>query len=55
MLAYCQLDPWEEISVKFESKYTAMFTKGSELENVVLKMATNLPRPQIVNWSPELG
>ena len=21
MLAYCQLDPWEQISVKFESKY----------------------------------
>ena len=27
MLTYCQLDPWEQTSVKFESKYKTVFMK----------------------------
>ena len=34
MLGYCQLDPWEQTSVKFESKYKT-FVGENTIENVV--------------------
>ena len=39
MLAYCQLDPWEQTSVKFESKYK-IFIHENAFENVACEMAT---------------
>ena len=33
MLGYCQLDTWEYISVKFESKF--IFIQQNAIENVV--------------------
>ena len=41
MLSYCQLDPWEQTSVKFESKYK-IFIHENSLENVVCQMAVIL-------------
>ena len=32
MLLYCNLDPWEHISVKFESKYNIIYTQKYILE-----------------------
>ena len=38
MLVYCLLDPWEQSSVKFESKYN-FFIHENAFENVVCEMA----------------
>ena len=36
MLVYCQKEPWEQTSVKFESKYTTIALQ--KMQNVVCKM-----------------
>ena len=43
MLAYCQLDPWELISVKFYQN-TTIVIENSELEKVACKLAAILYR-----------
>ena len=47
MLAYCQLDPWEQFSVKFLSKFRH-FRSRKAVENIICKMATILSWPQCV-------
>ena len=47
MLTYCQFDLWEQISMKFGSKYKT-FHQEKAFENVC-KTATILPRHQCVN------
>ena len=39
MLAYCRLDPWQQISVKYQSKYNNFHIIKSIPENVVCKIA----------------
>ena len=51
LLDYCQLDPYEHISMKFETKYNNFIDKNA-FENAVWKMAAILSWPQCVNWSP---
>ena len=43
MLLYCQLDHWEQTSVKYKSKYKA-FIQENAFENVVCEMAVILSR-----------
>ena len=43
MLGYCQLDPLEQTSVKFQSKYK-IFTHGNASENIVCEMAAIYPK-----------
>ena len=43
MLGYCQLDPLEQTSVKFESKYKT-FIHENAFENVVWEMVDILSR-----------
>ena len=51
MLAHCQLDPLEDISVKSESKYN-IFSETEENDfNIICKLAAILPRPKCVNKS----
>ena len=45
---YCQLDPWEHISMKINQN-TAIFIEENAHENVVYEMASILSRPQCVN------
>ena len=47
MLA-CSLDFYEQISVKFTSKYSSFQRQRNALDNVVCNMATILSRPQCV-------
>ena len=47
MLTYCQLDPWEPTSVKFESKYEAFIHQNS-FENVLCEMVAILSRESLV-------
>ena len=54
LLDYCQLDPCEHISMKFETKYNNFIDKNS-FENVVWKMAAILSWPQCINWSPAVA
>ena len=49
---FCQLDPYEQASVKFESKYTT-FLSWKWIWNVVWEMAAILPRGGWV-WVDEL-
>ena len=50
MLEHCQLDPWEQTSVKFQSKFIYMcFIQQNLYENIVWKMAIVLSQPQCVN------
>ena len=48
ILEYCQLDPWEQTSVKYQSKFIHFHSRKC-IWNVVWKMAAILPRPQWVN------
>ena len=43
-LAYCQLDSWEQISVKFESEFLALLFKEIHLKMSSAKMAAILTR-----------
>ena len=43
MLGYCQLGPWEQTSVKFESIYN-FFIHENAFENIVCEMAAILSR-----------
>ena len=45
MLTHCQLDPQEQISVKFESKYEHSIEENA-IEHVVCKMSAILSVPQ---------
>ena len=47
LLDYCQLDPCEHISMKFETKYNNFIDKNA-FENAVWKMAAILSWPQCV-------
>ena len=49
-LEYCQFEPWEKISVKFEVKFI-IFIQENILENVVCEMAAILSWPQCVKRS----
>ena len=49
-MKYCQLNPKELISVKFESKYTDSRDKNS-FEYPVCNMESILFRPQCVKWN----
>ena len=42
MLAYCQLDPWEQISVKFETKFYNFHLEKMRLKLSFAKMAAIL-------------
>ena len=55
MLEYCNLNPWEQTSVKyFRNLYTVI--QENAFENVVWKMAAVLSRPQCVNdWISSTG
>ena len=46
-LEYCQLDPSEQYSVKYQSKFIHFHSRKC-IWNVVWKLATILPRPQWV-------
>ena len=46
MLGYYQLDPWEQTSVKFESKYK-LFIHENPSENIVYEMAAILSKDVI--------
>ena len=48
MLEYCQLDHWEQTSVKFKSQFN-QFVGEIAFENVVCEVAAILSRPQCVN------
>ena len=48
MFDYCQLDPWEHISMKINQN-TAIFIEENTRETVVCEMASILSRPQCVN------
>ena len=48
MLTYCRLDPQEQTSVKFYSKFKR-FHEENTFEDVVQKMAAILSRPHFVN------
>ena len=48
MLVYCQLDPREQTSVKF-NRNSNIFIPENAIENVLLKMETILCLPQFVN------
>ena len=48
MLPDCQLDPYEQKSVKFESKYKDFIHENAD-ENVVCEMAAILSRGRWVN------
>ena len=58
MLKYCQLDPWEQILVKFTRNLNISIQENA-FENAVCEIAVILPRPQCVNaslfgsWKPE--
>ena len=54
LLDYCQLDPCEHISMKFETKYNNFIDKNA-FENAVWKMAAILSWPQCFNWSPAVA
>ena len=43
MLTYCQLDPQEQTSVKFESKYKT-FIQENPVENIVCRIVAILSR-----------
>ena len=45
MVAFCSLDPWEEISVQLQEN-TTVFFHWNRNENGVCKMAAILSRPQ---------
>ena len=45
----CELDPEEQISVKFESKHNNLQWKKINLMNVICKMAAILSRPSCDN------
>ena len=49
MLAYCQLDPWELISVKFYQN-TTIVIENSELEKVACKLS-DLNKKYLNNYS----
>ena len=49
MLEYCQLDPWEQTSMKYQSKFIHFHSRKC-IWNVVWKMAAILPRPQWGKW-----
>ena len=44
MLCYCQLDPWKQTSLKFESNYKTLNSVKKALENVVCEIAAILSR-----------
>ena len=49
-MPYCQLDPYEQTSMKFQSKYMYMFFNDwNTFENVVCKILAILLKPQCVN------
>ena len=48
VVAYCQLDPRKQTSMKVESKFI-IFNQENGLENVASKMAAILSCPQYVN------
>ena len=50
MLGCCQLDPWEQISVKFNQN-TIFFIHVNASENIVYETAAILSRGQWVNGS----
>ena len=49
LLTYCQLEPWEQISVKFELK-CKIFVHENAFENVVCEMVATLSRGKWDNW-----
>ena len=51
MLIYCQLDPKEHTSVKFEAKYKTIHSRNTS-ENVVCEMAAILSSGRWVIWQP---
>ena len=48
MLGYCELDRWEQTSVKSESKYK-IFIRENAFENVVSEMVAILSGGRLVN------
>ena len=46
MIAYYQLDPWEQISVKIWKKKLMLFMQDNTFENVVCKWVAILSQPQ---------
>ena len=54
MLEYFQLDPGEQISMKFSSN-TTIFIQENAFENAVWKMTTILSRPWCTNSLPPPG
>ena len=51
MLIYCQLDPKEHTSVKFEAKYKTIHSRNTS-ENVVCEMAAIVSTGRWVMWQP---
>ena len=49
MLEYCQLDPWEQASVKFQSNLYIFFILESATENILCEMVAILFRERWVN------
>ena len=49
MLTYCQLDPEEQIAVKFYQN-TKLFIEKNAFENVVCEMAAIFSSGRWVNW-----
>ena len=43
MLISCQLEPWEQVSVKFESEFESLSFKKMPLKMSSGNMAANLP------------
>ena len=44
MLTYCQSDPWEYTSGRYESKHKTFYIHENEFENVVCEIAAILSR-----------
>ena len=51
MLDYCQMDPCEHISMKFNQN-TSIFIDKNARENVICEMACILSQPQCVQYVP---
>ena len=51
MLGYCQLDPYEQMSVKFGSQYKTFIRKNAS-KNIACEMAAILSRGRWVNNYP---
>ena len=47
---YYTLDPWEQLSVKFETKYNNSHAPQNEFQNVVCKTEVILSWPQYFYW-----